>query len=145
MTKDVIVSVKGIQSDLTNKDSIEMITTGSYYYKNNKHYVKFEDNDLDCDRKTQTTVKIKDDKIEVIRFGGANAHMVFEEGIKNQTHYDTPFGPFVIGIDTKKVKIEEKEDLLQIEADYTIDINHEHIGENSLNLKIQSNNTLLEI
>ena len=40
MKKDVLITISGIQSDIyKDADKIEIITSGSYYKKNNKHYL----------------------------------------------------------------------------------------------------------
>ncbi len=57
MNKDVLVKVRGIQGSLVEDDTIEMITTGLYFEKNGKTYIKYEDTSLDEDTTTSTTIK----------------------------------------------------------------------------------------
>ena len=45
MTKDVLVSVRGIHTTEADGETgnVEVITAGIYYYKNNKHYVIYDE------------------------------------------------------------------------------------------------------
>ncbi|TCT13964.1 uncharacterized beta-barrel protein YwiB (DUF1934 family) [Natranaerovirga pectinivora] len=138
MTKDVIISIKGIQSDLVESDSVEMITTGTYYIKNEKHYVNYIDRDLKEDSETNTTIKITNDKVDLIRFGGVSTHMIFELNKKHITHYDTPFGSLQMGIQTKKINIDNSVSHLNVQITYNLEVNNNFVSENLFELKVQS-------
>ena len=43
MAKDVLVSIKGTQILDGEKDTVEMITTGTWYEKNGKQYLLYEE------------------------------------------------------------------------------------------------------
>ena len=44
MTKDVMISIRGIQFDNgQDGEKIESIQRGEYYFKNNTHYIMFEE------------------------------------------------------------------------------------------------------
>ena len=44
MTKDVMISIRGIQFDNgQDGEKIESIQKGEYYHKNNTHYIMFEE------------------------------------------------------------------------------------------------------
>ena len=43
MTKEVLVTISGLQfSPETESESVELITSGSYYKKNGKHYIIYD-------------------------------------------------------------------------------------------------------
>jgi uncharacterized beta-barrel protein YwiB (DUF1934 family) len=141
MTKDVIISIKGVQTDFVDNNQVEMITAGQYYKKNEKHYIQYLDNNLQDNQETKTTVKIGTEKIEILRHGGTNTHMIFEMNKKNMTHYDTPFGALLIGVKTKEINFKEEENQLDLEVIYQLEINHNYIGDNSFELKVQNKKT----
>ena len=44
MTKDVLVTVKGLQSiDAGEPEEAELVSKGDYYYKNGHHYIFFDE------------------------------------------------------------------------------------------------------
>lgn len=100
MTKDVVVSLKGLQlAPDQQSDAVEVIAPGEYYIRNNKHYVLFEEI---MEGETQTLknmLKFNDNYLEFTRKGPMSVHMIFEKGKKNLTYYYTPFGSIQIGID----------------------------------------------
>lgn len=145
MTKDVIVSINGMQSDFTSNDSIEVITTGSYIYKNNKHYIQYIDNTINESQETKTTIKIDDNKVDIIRFGGTNTHMEFEINKKHLTQYKTPFGDFLIGFKTKEIKVQEEENIFTLNLKYQVEINNNYIGDNDLYVKVQSKDASIDL
>ena len=88
MTKDIMVSVSGIQFEIEPAEPVELITTGDYYNKNGKHYILYEETDMEAGL-TKNRIKIAPEKIEVVKNGATNAQMIFEEGKTNLTYYDT--------------------------------------------------------
>ena len=70
MTKDVVVSLKGLQlAPDQQSDAVEVIAPGEYYIRNNKHYVLFEEI---MEGETQTLknmLKFNDNYLEFTRKG----------------------------------------------------------------------------
>ena len=62
MTKDVLVSISGMQMAINDGESnddepIEVLSPGTYYYKNGKHYVFFEEVAEGLQGVTKTQIK----------------------------------------------------------------------------------------
>lgn len=129
MTKEVLISISGMQVTDGEQDDVEMITTGDYYRKNGKHYILFEEIPEGDDGVISNTIKIGPDKLDVIKRGVNNAHLTFEKNKKSTTCYATPVGDLMIGISTKEVSVEETEELLKVAVNYSLDINYEHVSE----------------
>ena len=43
MTKDILIHISGLQMELDDKEPVEMMTTGAYYWKNGKHYILYNE------------------------------------------------------------------------------------------------------
>lgn len=123
MNKEVIIKVKGIQGSFMEEEAIEMITTGQYYQKSGKIYIKYEDSALDEDQITSTTIKIDEDQVSILRFGATNTQMIFEKEKDHYTPYETPFGLFELMLRTKDIQLKEDADHMTLAVDYTIDVN----------------------
>ncbi len=139
MTKDVLVSVKGLQfgNDVDN-DKIEIITGGSYYRKNQKHYVLYDEMMEGFDGVTKNIVKFDDTTLDLTKSGVTNVHMIFEENKKNVTNYITPYGNILIGIDARKVNVAETEESIQIDIDYGLEVNYEFLADCRIMMDIKS-------
>ncbi len=146
MTKDVIVAIKGIRTDMLESDEIEVVTTGQYAEKNNKVYITYIDATLDKDKETRTTVKLGKNQISILRFGGVNTNMIFEMDKAHITHYETPFGVFEINILTKEIEVDKQDDYMEINVAYNLSINHMSMGVNTFTITVnnaKSNNFFL--
>ena len=127
MTKEVLVSVKGMQTDRMQEEmEIETVVPGEYYERGNSRYVLYEETDEEAMGTTRNMLKFKEDRVELIKKGLVNVHMIFEENKKNMANYTTPFGDLLIGLETRQIKIEEKEEQIRIEVRYALEMNYEH-------------------
>lgn len=140
MTKEVILTLQGLQFDQREEDAdkIEMVTVGDYFKKNDRHYVVYEEITEGFEQPTKNRLKFSDHMVELTRNGLVNVHMVFQENKKNMSNYNTPFGQILVGIDTKRVCIEEKEDNIVVDVDYALDINYEFLSDCHIKIDIRS-------
>lgn len=140
MTKDVLVSIRGTHTANGEADNVEVITAGNYYFKNNKHYVVYEELVNGFDKAVKNTIRISPDTVDVIKNGPARSHMVFEENKTNVNCYSTELGQMMVGVSTNTIEIEENEDRLCVHIDYTLDVNFEKMSSCSIFIDIQSKN-----
>ena len=139
MTKDVLVKISGLQfAGEEDNDSIEVITSGTYYKKNNKHYVLYEEVMEGTTEITKNIIKIGEDSMEVTRKGPATVHMVFEKDKKNVSYYYTPFGNLLIGIDAREIQIDENELDINVKVNYGLEINYEHVADCHITVDVKS-------
>jgi uncharacterized beta-barrel protein YwiB (DUF1934 family) len=132
MIKEILVSISGLQYETNPEDPIEMIAVGEYYYRNGKHYVLYEEMEEEegaANGLTKNTIKIRGKQVEILKSGANNVHMVFEEGQKNMTYYNTPVGNLLIGIYTTKIKIVEDKDIMEIHIEYDLEVNYTHVSD----------------
>ena len=79
MTKDVLVTISGLQFSPENEnESVELITSGSYYKKNGKHYIIYDEVNEGFSETTRNIIKLNDDFMDITRRGVSNVHMMFE-------------------------------------------------------------------
>ena len=139
MTKDVLLSISGLQfAEGVDNDSVEVITSGDYYKKNGKHYVVYDEVTEGTDELTKNIVKLGEDSLDITKRGVANVHIMFEKNRKNVSYYNTPFGSLLIGIDAKSVDIAETEDNIDVRVKYNLEVNYEHLADCSIIMNIKS-------
>lgn len=141
MTKDILISIKGLQFESGSDEAVEMIAPGEYFFRNGKHYVLYEevaespDGDHDI---SKNTVKISKDQVEIMKKGGSNVHMVFQENQKNLTYYTTPFGQLMISIFTNHINIKEKDEVIEITLRYDLEINQSFVSDCQITMFIMA-------
>ena len=134
MAKDVLVSVKGTQYMDSESDSIEVITSGTWYEKNGRQYLMYEETYEEMQVTTKNTVKITPNLIEVTKKGVIASKMIYELGKKHMSNYMTPMGLIVLGITTKEIFVEADEEKLQAEIRYAMEMNGQFVSENILTM-----------
>lgn len=136
MTKDVFVSVTGLQSGEEETDQVETIYKGTYYKKEDKHYVVYEELMEGFEEPVRSMLKFREGALTVTKKGAVNVNMIFEEHKKNMCCYGTPYGEIMIGINTASVEMEEQEDSILVEADYELEANYQHLASCKICVKI---------
>ena len=143
MTKDILLKISGLQFSADNDDPnepepVEIIAPGEYYYKNGKHYILYDEVMEGFDGVTKNVLKLQDGLLEITRRGSSNVHMIFEKDKKNLTCYTTPFGNLMMGIDARRILIEESEEEIYAQVEYALDINYEYLADCRIVLDIRS-------
>lgn len=137
MTKEVLISISGIQMSGEEEDDIEMVTIGDYYRKNGKHYIIYDEIPEGETEVIKNTIKVGPDVMDIIKKGSVSTHMTFKKNERNSTCYATTMGDLMIGICTNQVQVEENDDLLRVAVEYSLDINYEHVSECNIMLSVQ--------
>lgn len=142
MNKDVWVTVEGTQFGVTpGGDKIEILTPGSYYRKKDHHCLLFDEVVEGSDEVTKNIVRFDDDMLTISKRGFTNVEMIFEKNKRNMTNYVTPYGSLLLGIDTDRIDITESDDSINIDIDYALDINYEHMVDCKIKMEIRNSLT----
>lgn len=136
MTRDVLISISGSQSSDSDLDEIQMVTTGTYFLKDGKHYILYEEI-ADNKETIKNTIKVTEDSMEMIKRGSVGLHMIFEKDKKNVSCYSTPFGELMVGVCTSEIRIDEGEELLTIQVVYSLEINYEPISNCNITVEVR--------
>ena len=117
MTKDIMLRISGVQfpDGEENSEEMEVITSGSYFEKDGRHYIKYDEVQEDSNEVIRNLLKIENGSLELTRRGMTNVHMVFEKDKKSESYYDTPFGRFLV-------------------VKYALEINSEYIADCSISI-----------
>ncbi len=140
MTKDVLVSLRGLQFEAEEEnEEIETIVPASYFYKEERqmHYLLYDEVVEGFEEHTRTKLKFCPAYLDLTRTGLINVHMLFEENKKNLTSYQTPFGGVLVGIDTKKIHIEQEKNRICCDVDYALDINYEYLTDCHIRIDVR--------
>lgn len=142
MTEEVLVSIRGMQiMDDQDAGVEEVVTQGKYFFKNGKHYIKYEEVCEGMEGTVQNLIKLDQNSMEVTKRGLANVHMVFEKDKKNLTYYDTPFGNLLVGIAATNIDVKNSEKNIDVTVQYALDINYEYLADCTINMNIKSSDS----
>lgn len=136
MNNNVVIKICGMQVIEETGDSVEMTIAGKYYFKNNKHYLLYDEVDEENGIKIKNTIKFNDQVAEVTRKGSVNGKMLFEKGENNQSLYSTPFGDLLIEIFTKNIEIAEKNSEINLKIDYELYANNDKVSDSQIAIDV---------
>lgn len=139
MTKDVIISIKGLQNETEDDGPVEVISSGIYHYVDGKHEVYYEEIDEEETGEkgiTKNIIRIGPHTVEVLKTGMNNTHMVFVENEKNITYYNTPFGEIMVGLDTTEFKLVEEKNAIGVILKYGLEMNQNFVSECNITIKV---------
>ena len=137
MTKDVLVTVSGRQFDVSEEETC-LMTAGTYYLKNGKHYVLYEEQPEDDGRIIKNRIKFHDGLFEMVKNGAVSAALRFLPGKRTGSLYQTDAGGVSMEVDTHEIIISETDELLQARVKYALYINGQFISECEVDVKLQS-------
>ncbi|MEF9941414.1 MAG: DUF1934 domain-containing protein [Lachnospiraceae bacterium] len=147
MTRDVLVTISGLLWDILEggeeleNEPIEIITPANYFFKNETHYVLYDEVAEGIPGITKNTIKITgNQKLEIIKRGVTTSHMTFETGEKSLTDYKTPFGTLLVGVTTKTLSLDIQEDIIAIYVEYVLDMNQTAMADCTIRMSIKSKN-----
>ena len=138
MTKDVLITIRGVHTLDHEDNDVEMIVRGDYYQKNGTHYILYEEILEGAEERVKNVIKISPSSMDIIKKGVTNSRMLFEKNKKNLSCYSTPVGNLVIGIQANHFYVEEQENSIKVNVDYSLDINYEHMSDCRICVDVQS-------
>ena len=110
---------------------------GKFYVKNEKLYVKF-DEDIPEEKGPVTTIlKLDEYEMHVTRTSDVKNTMYYCQGQEYTNVYVTPYGNLDMHIATHKYRPMLTDDFLEIDLEYTISLNGHESGRRILNFMIR--------
>ncbi|HHW42586.1 DUF1934 family protein [Desulfofundulus thermobenzoicus] len=138
MRKEVLVTVRGTQTnDLGERETIELVTKANYYQKNSSYYIVYNESEISGMAGTTTSLKAEPSRVTLNRMGTAEVKQVFEEGIHHESNYVTPYGAMWVRVLPWKVEVDLTEVGGSINLEYELEMCREKIGYNELSITVQ--------
>jgi len=138
LPKEVLVTVKGTQTnEFGEKDTIELVTRGNYYYKNNAYYIVYNESRLSGLEGATTSLKAEPRRVTLNRMGAAEMKQIFEEGMHNGGMYVTSCGSMEMRVLSRKVEVCLDHAGGSIDLGYDIEMDREKLGYNELRITVK--------
>lgn len=127
------------ESEETEK--IELMTEGTYNFKNDHLYLVYKESELSGMEGTTTTLKLKEGNVSLKRQGTQNVDMMFSQGERFKTLYHTPYGDIPMEILTRTVRLDIRQDPFEanVTIDYDISVKGLFEGKNKMTIVAKKN------
>ncbi|MGX8699551.1 MAG: DUF1934 domain-containing protein, partial [bacterium] len=121
---DARIYVKGLSgSDEESHEDNAFFSVGTYEYTPAKTVITYPESRLTGMNGTETRVVVTPGWVVVERRGEVESKMLYEEGERHLIRYATPYGHFMMGIDTHKITSRLTETGGELNIYYDIDFN----------------------
>lgn len=138
MGKPVIITVKGTQvNEYGDVDSLEFITTGTYYVKNGVYFIIYTESEVTGMAGTTTSVKAEPGSVTLNRMGTSQHKQVFEIGFRHCCNYVTPFGTMYMAVTSNKVEVNLTDFGGSINLEYVLEIDNQKVSNNCLTITVR--------
>ena len=136
---NVIISIRGRQTGEDQEaETVELVTEGLLQRDDESGFtLSYQESEVTGMEGTLTTFQVEKDCITLMRVGEFNSQMVFQEGRRHLSMYETPYGAMSLGVNTRKMRAHLDEQGGSIEIDYSIEIDHKLAGANLFNISVR--------
>ena len=137
--KKVTISIIGSQTvPGSDEDAFELITDGEYKRENGISTFSYVESELTGYSGFQAIFNVEPDRVVLQRGGGTIGDMIFSEKQKHHFLYETPFGAITMGIFTRSIKKNMRDDGGDLEIRYNIEVDNVAVSCNSFKIGIRS-------
>lgn len=138
MEKDVILRISGLHAEPGQEGVlVETVAQAEYFSRGGAHYALYEEPQDGTQGGAKSRIKLKKGILELVRQGAVKTHMVFEEGRHHEARYSMPYGTLTLGIDTRKLIVEEAEEHIMAEVEYALSLEGRHQSDCRLAITIR--------
>ena len=135
---NVMISIKAVQAlPDQDGDSMELMTSGTLEQEGDSFTLSYQETEVTGMEGTLTTFHIEKDHISLVRLGQFNTTMLFEQGRRTLSVYDTPYGAMDVGVNTRSMCYDVGVTGGEITIVYDIEINHSVQSSNMFEISIR--------
>ena len=137
MQENYLIHIEGVAVTDGDSETVDLTTTGSFYKKDDKYYVCYNESAATGFDGSKTCVKVWENGASITRFGRHRSCLMIEKGITNLCNYDTPAGSIVLDINGVEISNTLGESGGDISLSYTLNAGGVLISENSIQMNIK--------
>ena len=138
MEKEVVISIKGMQKyEGMPPDVVELVTEGRMARDGSSYTLSYQESELTGLEGTLTTILVDGEQVTLMRMGEFNSQLVFQEGRRHLSLYNTPYGAMTIGVNTRHLLAELTDQGGDIEVDYAIEVDHALAGRSVFRINVR--------
>lgn len=138
MEKEVVISIKGMQKyEGMLPDAVELVTAGRLVRDGESYTLSYQESELTGLDGTLTTIQVDGGQVTMLRVGEFNSQMVFQEGRRHLSMYNTPYGTMAIGVHTLHLLADLNDQGGDIEVDYAVEVDHALTGRNIFRINVK--------
>lgn len=138
MERNVVITLRGKQYlEEGAPEAIELVTEGRMRWEGDRCTLTYLETELTGMGSTRTTIQTQGEEVAILREGEVYTQMVFRQGKRHLSHYNTPYGEMTIGVHARHVMVDLDETGGDLELDYDIEMDHVVTGRNVFAIHVE--------
>ena len=134
----VVITLRGKQYLEDGKpEAIELVTEGVMEWKDGCCTLTYLETELTGMGSTKTVIQARGEEVTILREGEVYTQMVFRQGKRHLSLYNTPYGKMTIGVHARHVLVDLDENGGDLELDYNIEMDHAVTGRNVFAIHVE--------
>ena len=135
----IMINIDGTQNFGNGEaNNVELTTEGELSVSTDSYTLKYKESELTGLEGTTTEITVENNGIvNLVRSGTVNSNLVFEEGKRHLSYYDTNDGAFSIGVFASYVDTVLERNYGEISITYAMDVDDKPIGENEIRVRFK--------
>ncbi len=137
--KDVMITVKTVQTNDGESEALELTTEGRYGEKNGDLLITYKDSMMSDEYgAVNTAIKLSSEGVVTVsRRGAYNSKFTLEKGKRCNCAYSTPFGVMTMGFFGEEITSTLCEKGGELRLKYTVDVNKSQINKNEIYVTVR--------
>ena len=138
MKKAVLLTIRGQQTYAEQEpEVIELVTEGKLTHEGDVYIISYQETEMTGMDGALTTIQVEREQVTMMRMGEFNTQMVFQEGRRHLSMYNTPYGTMTVGVNTHHLLVELDDKGGDLEIDYTVEVDNTMAGRNLFRINIK--------
>ena len=138
MSRDVTIFLRSSQRyPQQEPEEIELTVHGKLYFRGGSVFISYEESAMTGMENTRTTLKVEPGRVEIIRTGKNHSRLCFQEGLRHESPYRTPYGLLQLATVTHHLVTHMGQEGGTLEIRYQVELEGQLASENHLQIEVR--------
>ncbi len=138
MSRDVTIVLRSSQRyPRQEPEEMELTVHGKLYFRGGSVFISYEESAMTGMENTRTTLKVEPGRVEIIRTGKDHSRLCFQEGLRHESPYRTPYGLLQLATVTHRLMACMGQEGGALSIRYQVELEGQLASENHLQIEVR--------
>ncbi len=138
MSRDVTIDLRSSQRyPRQEPEEMELTVHGKLYFRGGSVFISYEESAMTGMENTRTTLKVEPGRVEIIRTGKNHSRLCFQEGLRHESPYRTPYGLLQLATVTHHLVTHMGQEGGTLSIRYQVELEGQLASENHLQIEVR--------
>lgn len=138
MSRDVTIVLRSSQRyPQQEPEEMELTVHGKLYFRGGSVFISYEESAMTGMENTRTTLKVEPGRVEIIRTGKNHSRLCFQEGLRHESPYRTPYGLLQLATVTHHLVTHMGQEGGTLSIRYQVEMEGQLASENHLQIEVR--------